>query len=172
MTIAEFALAISFLSIGISIWSAVATRRANQFKRLSELRSKATNLTWQMHYRLSDVKKASQIAGLLEEGAKGNWNKLVADLERLLKEAKEREEFFSSVYSSRKWVPLVIPESIIEEWHHHVDSIATSVDISRKEIAPELQKNAELMSQLLEQQKQLVAELNSCGVEMLENKNA
>ena len=149
MTTADLALVISVISLIISIWSAIATRRATQFKRLSELRTKATNLRWQMYYRLADVKESAQKAGLLEKDAKGNWPETIEGLERLLKRAQEREDTFASVYSARKWLPFVLPESTIEEWHHRVDGIATSVDVSRKELVPEFKKNAEAMIQLL-----------------------
>lgn len=172
MTTAELALAISLVSLCISIWSAIATRRTSQFKRLSELRTKATNFRWQMYYRLADVKDAARKAGLLDEGAKGNWPETINRLEVLLKKAQAQEETFASVYETRKWIPFVLPESTIEEWHHHVDGIATSVDVSRNELVPEFKKSAEAMAQLLEQQKQLVAELSCSGVALLESKDA
>jgi hypothetical protein len=169
MTTAELALVISIISIIVSIWSAFATRRAMQFKRLGELRTKSTNLRWEMHYRLEDVKEAAKKAGLLDIDAKGNWGKDIARLESILIKVREQEKAFASVYTIRKWVPLILPESTIEEWHHKVDNIATSVDVSRRELVPKFKKSAEELAQLLEQQKQHVAELENVNQAMLGN---
>lgn len=172
MTTAEIALVISLISLFMSIWSWIATRRANQFKRLSELRTKATQLRWQMDYRLRDVRTAAEKMGLLAEGAKGNWREIIEGLERLLDQARKRENSYSNVYDLSRFAPFVLPESTIEAWHHEVDRIAASVDISRKELIPELQKNAELMTHLLDQQKSVAIELKATQVDINEESHA
>jgi len=116
-----------------------------------------------MYYRLSDVKEAAQKLGLLEEGASGNWKENIAKLEAILDQAKQREDRYASVFESRKYIPLTLPESTIESWHHEVDRIAASVDISRKELIPALKESAETFGRLLEQQKKLIIELDAKG---------
>jgi hypothetical protein len=108
-----------------------------------------------MDYRLQDVRDAAQKLGLLDEGAAGNWKTNITRLEAILEQARQRQDFFKSVYESRKYVPLALSESIIEEWHHEVDRIAASVDISRKELIPALKDAAEKFGSLLLQEKRI-----------------
>lgn len=156
-----WALIIAIISLVVSIWAGYVSRRSAQFQRLSDLRTKATALRWNMHYRLSDVRDAANAVGLLNEANPNNWIERIESLERLLAEAEEREERYRKIYSGLSVLPIIMPESIVEDWHHEVDRIATSVEVSRKELVPKFQESTKKMAELLEQQRELEAELQN-----------
>jgi len=158
MSVEYWALLIATVSLGFSIWSGFMARRATQFQRLSELRTKTVSLRWKMFYRLENVKEAAENAGLLKDNAKGNWKETITRLERGLRQADEAESRFAGVYNGLSLVPIVLPESIVESWHHGIDSITTSVDASQSELIPALKQSAEKMLDLLESQRQLELE--------------
>lgn len=172
MTTAEWALVIASVSLGFSVWSGIVARRATQFKRLSELRSKVGHLRWQMYYRLSDVKEAARNAGLLDDGAEGHWKETIAALERLLQGAGKTEESFGTIYNVMAFVPFVLPESTVEAWHHELDQLRASVEISRTELIPKFKESAEKMAQLLEVQRRLTKELERAENDVAKGKDA
>ena len=159
MTTEVWALIIAIISLGVSIWAGYVSRRSAQFQRLSDLRTKAAELRWNMYYRLHDVRDAAKEAGLLNEENPQNWIERIDSLERLLVQAEEREESYRKVYTALSALPVIIPESIVEDWHHEVDRIATSVEVSRKELVPKFQESTRQMVELLDQQRVLEAEL-------------
>jgi len=111
-----------------------------------------------LYYVPGTMKETAKNAGLLKDGAKGDWKETIARLERGIRQAEEAEGRYAGIYNGLSLVPIVLPESFVESWHHEIDSITISVDASRSELVPKLKQIAEEMIELLKSQRQLELE--------------
>jgi hypothetical protein len=146
--VAVAALIVSFVSLLYSLYTGHVTRRALQFQKLAELRTKLTRLRWKMVYRLSDLKQCIDALEKAMPSEAEAWNKHIADLERILETNNRYEVSIADLYRMLERIPLILSPGHLESLHHYVDGITESVDVSRAEVVKKLQDAVEELKEL------------------------
>ncbi len=166
--IALAALVVSVISLAYSIWTNFVNRRAVQFQKLAELRTKVASLRWKMYYRLLDLREIIKQYSAIDAASAHDWSDTIATLERQLGLTQEDEENLTELYKFLERFPFVLPTGSIEAIHHGIDSMTASVDISRKNLIPKLRKiieeNKPLFDQIQDLKRQIAKAEHDAGV--------